>query len=125
MWDKEATRASRPSAPDLKPLPLLPSGPDGVRGQSSRRCKREPPLTHSNGGEGGITHRSTPRPFGAALTGVIPLRRCLRRLIAGNTAYHLAERVGLLVAPLLAPSGPPWRALSPLRRCLGRLIDAT
>ena len=81
-------------------------------------------MTHSNGGEGGITHRSTPRPFGAALTGVIPLRRCLRRLIAGNTAYHLAERVGLLVAPLLAPSGPPWRALSPLRRCLGRLIDA-
>src|SRR5260370_41360403 len=25
-----------------------------------------------NGGEGGITRRSAPRPFGAALTGVIP-----------------------------------------------------
>src|SRR5271168_194216 len=41
---KEAARAGRTSAPDLEPLPLLPSGPDGVRSQSSRRCKREPPL---------------------------------------------------------------------------------
>jgi hypothetical protein len=36
----------------------------------------------------------------------------------------MAERVGLLVAPLLAPSGPPYRALSPLRRCRHRLIHA-
>src|SRR6185437_6537050 len=36
----------------LEPLPLLPSGPDGVRGQSSRRCKREPPLTHRWPAEG-------------------------------------------------------------------------
>src|SRR5271167_1924700 len=50
---REAARAGRTSAPDLEPLPLLPSGPDGVRGQSSRRCKREPPL-NSAGGEGGI-----------------------------------------------------------------------
>src|SRR5271168_3398850 len=50
---REAARAGRTSAPDLEPLPLLPSGPDGVRGQSSRRCKREPPL-NAAGGEGGI-----------------------------------------------------------------------
>ncbi len=37
----------------------------------------------------------------------------------------MAERVGLLVAPLLAPPGPPrGGALSPLRCCRHRLIDA-
>jgi len=35
----------------------------------------------------------------------------------------MAEREGLLVAPLLAPSGPPRRALSPLRRCRGNLNE--
>src|ERR1700728_1207884 len=37
----------------------------------------------------------------------------------------MAERVGLLVAPLLAPSGPPrGGALSPLRCCRHQLIGA-
>jgi hypothetical protein len=43
---------------------------------------------------------------------------------ARSHGISLAERVGLLVAPLLAPSGPPYRALSPLRLCLRRLIEA-
>src|SRR6202162_269828 len=33
------------------------------------------------GGEGGITRRSAPRPFGAAVRALSPLRRCLGRLI--------------------------------------------
>src|SRR6266404_6531610 len=48
------------------------------------------------GGEGGITRRSAPRPFGAALAGVIPassLRPSADPYLQKFT-YRLAERVG-------------------------------
>ena len=37
--------APAPLRHPMSPLPLLPSGPDGVHGLSSRRNRREPPLT--------------------------------------------------------------------------------
>jgi len=35
-------------------------------------------MTEQHGGEGGITPRSAPRPFGAALQALSPLRGCHR-----------------------------------------------
>jgi hypothetical protein len=40
----------------------------------------EVPFNFHIGGEGGITRRSAPRPFGAAFRALSPLRRCHSKL---------------------------------------------
>src|ERR1700728_2597554 len=65
-------------------------------GQSDEPAGRRarPRKTHSTpGGEGEITRRSAPRPCGAALRALSPLRRCCRRLIeAAENAFHAWRR---------------------------------
>src|SRR6202166_1664755 len=54
-----------------------------------------PPKIHlSSGGEGGITRRSAPRPFGAALRALSPLRRPRYRLIQTNENSPIIWRRG-------------------------------
>ena len=73
---------------------------------------RHPLLKFLRGGEGGITRRYAPRPFGAALTGVIPASS-LPRLSDRNRrelTCRVAEREGLLAAaPLVLRFAPDRR----------------
>ncbi len=95
------------------------------------------------GGEGGITRRCAPRPFGAALAGVIPASLPQRRTDRNRRefSHRLAEREGLTRAFGPRPSGdacasskiafgdfvePPFPYLgfeSPLRGCDSNLND--
>jgi hypothetical protein len=95
------------------------------------------------GGEGGITRRSAPRPFGAALAGVIPasLLSPLTDRARREFTQRMAEREGLTRTFGPRPSGdacasskiaegdfvePPFLCLgfeSPLRGRRGRLIQ--
>src|ERR1700731_1124919 len=59
------------------------------------------------GGEGGITRRSAPRPFGAALIGVFPRKSSLSLSSGGEG--------GITRRSAPRPFGAALRALSPLR----------
>src|SRR5258708_40208427 len=53
-----------------------------------------PKIYLSTGGEGGITRRSAPRPFGAALRALSPLRRTHDQLIQTNENLPIIWRRG-------------------------------